>query len=228
MNKKYLFVLGMHRSGTSAMIGVLTKCLKIYNNHKDHHWGDDNVKGGFEHKYLVDVNEKILGTMNTGWSDEKPLDDGWYNSPMMHSFSDIITNILVEDCTHHDLVTMKDPRVCILLPLYIRALKKSDIDPLFLIINRDDIEVANSLQKRNGMEIEKGLKLCEKYKQGIEDWTEGFDTLKLDFNDLIKNPVGCTDKLISTFNLDIDFDETMRDSVIDWIDPDLKHHNIKE
>ena len=67
-----LFVLGMHRSGTSALAGALVRGgftvpgTNLAGN-------DDNPDGYFEPRRLVDVDNEILSRLSSAWHDEGPL-----------------------------------------------------------------------------------------------------------------------------------------------------------
>ena len=78
------------------------------------------------------------------------------------------------------------------------------------------------------MDKDKALKLCQKYKREIDRWKENYTSVSLEFDELIKNPVGSTQKIIDGFDLGIELNDDIKDSIIEWIDPDLKHHNIKK
>src|ERR1700721_285115 len=75
-----ILVLGMHRSGTSALTGML------------HHLGvalgerlmpatGDNPRGYWEHTDIVDVHQKILVALGSSWDDIRPLPAGFEHSP---------------------------------------------------------------------------------------------------------------------------------------------------
>ena len=64
----------MHRSGTSALTGVLS--LSGIDLGKDLMEGSkDNKKGYFENNKIVSFNVKLLNILNTVWNDIKVLDE---------------------------------------------------------------------------------------------------------------------------------------------------------
>src|SRR5580704_9384403 len=71
-----LVVLGMHRSGTSALTGML------------HHLGvalgsrlmavtADNPRGYWEHSDIVAIHERLMAALGWGWDDIRSLPDGF-------------------------------------------------------------------------------------------------------------------------------------------------------
>ena len=76
---RLVFILGMHRSGSSALAGSLYHCgLPLGNNLL---MGlSDNPKGHFEHRAVLAVNEHILGCLVQSWSSVVPMPMGWETS----------------------------------------------------------------------------------------------------------------------------------------------------
>ena len=79
--KKAIIILGMHRSGTSAVTRICnllgadlgSKLLKAIKGNND--------KGFFEHRDVVDVNDKILYEMDSSWLCPFPLENNWWKKP---------------------------------------------------------------------------------------------------------------------------------------------------
>ena len=66
--KKCLIVLGMHRSGTSAITGLLSKLgIALGTNLMV---GDEyNEKGYFENSHIVSANDDFLRAIDSSWDD---------------------------------------------------------------------------------------------------------------------------------------------------------------
>ena len=73
---KLLLVLGMHRSGTSALTGVLQK-LGAELGEELLAPTPDNPKGYFENSRIVDVHESLLHGLARGWQDPRALSAQW-------------------------------------------------------------------------------------------------------------------------------------------------------
>src|SRR5262245_1322694 len=80
-----IFVLGMHRSGTSLFAGVLgllgaglPKNLLPANS-----W---NPKGYFEPLDIVNLHEEMLSALGSSWADLRRLDPALFNSAAVASF----------------------------------------------------------------------------------------------------------------------------------------------
>jgi len=64
-----IVVLGMHRSGTSALTGILSRCgvplgSRLYDGH-----AGINDKGYFENAPLADLNDDLLLAVGSCWHD---------------------------------------------------------------------------------------------------------------------------------------------------------------
>ena len=72
-----IFVMGMHRSGTSMVTGILSRCgMKIGKNLLM--GAKDNPKGDFEDRRFININNDIL-IRNKGRWDSPPLDMNYVN-----------------------------------------------------------------------------------------------------------------------------------------------------
>lgn len=148
-----ILVLGMHRSGTSAATRVLgllgadlgTDLLAP---------AEDNIKGFWEHKDVVDIHEKLLAELGCSWEDVRSLPKGWERSEGARKAFDALAAVLSRDFSESRLWAVKDPRLCRLLPLWLPLANVLNVRFHALHVSRHPDEVAASLQARNGMHIE--------------------------------------------------------------------------
>jgi len=152
-----LVVLGMHRSGTSALSGSLSLLgygLPATLAPADH----NNRHGYFESKALWGVNDDLLAEIGSGWNDWTSVDlaalpTGLYKRSLKRA-----TEIVQTEYRHCDgPVILKDPRMCRLMPLWIEALSGAGFLPHVVHIHRHPLEVAASVQRRDGYDPAFGL-----------------------------------------------------------------------
>lgn len=149
-SRRALIVLGMHRSGTSA----LTRTLSLLGARLPRRLieaGPGNPKGHWESAELGAINDRALESAGTSWRGITPLPESWYASPAAAAFRDEILAVLRRDFAEARLFVIKDPRICRLLPLWRSALERFGVEPAFLIAFRNPLEVAGSLAARNGL-----------------------------------------------------------------------------
>ncbi|MEI7037519.1 sulfotransferase [Fulvimonas yonginensis] len=144
-----LLVLGMHRSGTSAVTRVL--------NLLGAHLGADllmaqadNKRGFWEHAEAVAIHERLLTALGRTWHDTRELPHGWLDSAAAKTATSEIVSLIERDMKEKRLWAVKDPRMCRLAPIWIDALHKLGIDTKAVLVVREPYEVASSLHMRDG------------------------------------------------------------------------------
>jgi hypothetical protein len=153
-----IFVLGMHRSGTSMVTGILHIC-GAWLGENLLMGAKDNPKGHFENKDFVHINQKILRTNNGRW--DKP--------PRKIRFDKYIPkmNQFLESLPSNRVVVLKDPRTALTFPLWRQLIQLKNIKIIY--IQRDHKAIARSLKARNNFSIEKGIRLSKYYNKQIEN-----------------------------------------------------------
>src|SRR4249919_4299322 len=74
-----ILVLGMHRSGTSALTRVLNlHGVALGDNLMDP--APDNPSGFWENRDVVDMHDRLLAGLDRGWQDPRPLPRAWLRS----------------------------------------------------------------------------------------------------------------------------------------------------
>ena len=223
MKQTCILILGMHRSGTSALTGTL-ELFDIYLGSELMGTGIQNAKGFFENKRFLALNKALLSEIGSNW------DDTFYNEQRLSESKlyETLKQTILEEFEYSELFAIKDPRLVYLFPLYEKALKELGIEIKTIIPYRDPIEVAQSLLKRNGMSLEKGmllwayhLLLAEKHSNTHPHIFTSFDRLLHDRENIIQEMSGA---------LDIDFMSRYKqnkEAVDQFLEPGLKHHNTK-
>lgn len=146
-----ILVLGMHRSGTSALtrtlglLGLDMPGTPIGGNL----W---NETGYWEPAGIVTLNDRILQSMGSSWHDWRPVDAGWYRSPAAAEFRKQGVAILQAEYAGKLPFALKDPRICRLAKFWTEALVEAGASPSAILPLRNPLEVAASLEKRDGFQ----------------------------------------------------------------------------
>ena len=111
-NRRAIIVLGMHRSGTSALMRTLNLCGVDIGSNLMPPGPEDNVKGFWEHMDIYQANEKLLQNLGSSWDDVRALPDRWWNSDFAEAYKLEIINILERDFSNSPFWGVKDPRIC--------------------------------------------------------------------------------------------------------------------
>ena len=146
-----VIVLGMHRSGTSAlartlnMLGCdLPKTVLPANK--------NNEKGYWESGPVVALNNELLSSAGSTWQDLRAVDPGWFASPKSEEFRQKAHQLLNEEFGGSHLFVLKDPRICRLAPFWLDVLESSGVSPYIILPIRHPKEVMASSSQMKGLE----------------------------------------------------------------------------
>lgn len=150
-----MIVLGMHRSGTSAITGLIAG-MGAYIGPEDMLLpaSPDNLKGFFERNDVMAINRAILKSQNCNWYQLGRFDP---NLPLPPQLAEPMKAIAAELAAHTPYA-LKDPRLCLTLPYWLPFFSKK---PVAVLAVRNPAAIAQSLQSRNGMGYAHALALWE-------------------------------------------------------------------
>lgn len=179
-----LIVLGMHRSGTSVLARLMN-LIGVYFGPEgiQLNAGDDNPKGVWERKDVHALNDFAINSSGCAWNRVSAFDVGNLASDALDEFLTRARRIVLEMDAHRPWV-IKDPRMCLVLPLWRRVMEA----PVCIHIYRSPVEVAASLQTRNQIPIEVGLALWQKYVLSAHSASIGLPSITVTHRDLVKMP----------------------------------------
>jgi glycosyltransferase involved in cell wall biosynthesis len=151
--QKAICILGMHRSGTSAMTRAINLLGGVYlGEETDLIPPDtDNPEGYWER---IDINillNRILDRHMRGWDATLPLPEGWHLSEEVKPFRSELTELIKRAFSGHSVWAWKDPRTSILFNLWKHVLQDLNTELVCLFMLRNPLDVASSLERRNGM-----------------------------------------------------------------------------
>lgn len=146
-----ILVVGMHRSGTSAVARLLGLHGAVLGEGLMPP-GPGNPKGFWEKQEIAALNDRLLASLGRSWNDPRPLPEGWLDGEHATRAETEIAAIL-EEFRDSALFAIKDPRLTALLPLWRRALERAAIRVVAVLVARPAREVAASLTARDGWPI---------------------------------------------------------------------------
>ncbi len=226
MKQTCILVLGMHRSGTSALTGVL-HLLDVYLGKELLEPQNDNQKGFYENKKLVQINEKILKEIDSYWHDV------FYQPTQLECIGDTVIGELkkaIQDEFHDNTIfAIKDPRLALLFPIYEQVLSDLSINIKIIIPYRHPIEVAESLYKRDKFSKEKSLLLWIYSFLLAEKHSRGYDRIFVTFDELIAQTEETIRNISDQLHLKLFMKyQQNKNKVHTFLEPSLKHHNVKQ
>ncbi len=168
--KTAVVVLGMHRSGTSALARVLNLCgAALPAKVKPPKLGV-NPKGFWEPEAVLDLDVRIIRQLGGDWSNVD------FSLPSTGAFVDEFKAdacaLLQSEYGDQETILIKDPRICVLAPLWHEALIAAGYRPVYVVPIRNPLEVAQSLHARGDMTIREGLLLWLAYMRRVEEFAD--------------------------------------------------------
>ena len=153
------FVLGMHRSGTSAVARVLN-LMGFYFGGEEVGTGrsSENEKGFWERRDVRALNDAILFDAGCDWDCLSALDLDALAGHKRAEYAALAADIVMRLDAHRPWF-VKEPRLCALFPIWRDVLEM----PVCVHVCRNPLEVAESLRARNGIPLDVGLALWEAY-----------------------------------------------------------------
>lgn len=188
----WVLVIGVHRSGTSALTGLLAGLGFALPPPGDLIEGRPDNPVHFESQALIDVNDDLLHALQGSWQAPPLLDDGWDESPTVQAFDQRTRDVLAATYKTPGGKVWKDPRLCLLLPYWSRLLAPPS--PAVLIW-RHPSEVADSLTRRDGFTTSRGLALWDAYTRSCLTNLAGRPTFVLRTDDLLDDPRNVAESL---------------------------------
>ncbi len=221
MDNPIIAITGMHRSGTSCIAGLLSKCGFSPGNATDMLNANqpqfDNRKGHFENLDTVLINNTLLTSAG----------GAWYNPPspeaIAHLEDSVKDQIIRFNRTFQGSI-IKDPRLCLTLDLW----KKYCTRLKYVVICfRHPLGVASSLNKRNKLSIEIGLNLWYIYNIRLIDSIAHIPAVVVDYDSLMYNLDDDFFDILRVLKSPLSRDE-MKKNINGFFEKDLNHHQFSE
>ena len=224
--KDAVVVLGMHRSGTSAMARVLSLAgAQLPASTMPPGLG--NPAGHWEPRDIADFNDRIFADLDSGWHDpfgprglrRRKLPNARYLAEAQ--------DILLKNYGESSPIVLKEPRLSVLFDLWIEALNNRQFKPCYIIMVRHPFEVAASLKARDSFLENKSIILWTTYMLTCELNTRDANRIFVSYDDLLENPEAILDKVESQLALNLP--RRTWDSLLEtqeFLRRDLKHHDL--
>ncbi len=159
MSHRGLFILGMHRSGTSLAAGLARLAGISLGRNLLVGSSPENPRGFWEHHEVLAIDEAILRGLSLAWNVPAPLPADWLDHPRVKPLSERAQATLREEFAGTEAWAIKDPRLCRLGPFWERAVAGLAVELRAVHVFRHPGEVAASLAARNRMPRDQAIAL---------------------------------------------------------------------
>lgn len=184
----WLLVVGMHRSGTSAVTGALGDLGFGVPAPSDRFEASEDNPDHYESRALGLHDDEVLLRLEGTWDGPPDPAPGW-ESVLDLSESEFGDPAAAATEAFPDAgpVAWKDPRVCLLLPHWLAHLPKP-VAAVF--VWRAPLSVARSLRVRDEMPLADGVALWERYNRVGLAGLVGIDTFVTRYESIVEDPRG--------------------------------------
>jgi glycosyltransferase involved in cell wall biosynthesis len=156
--RRALVVLGMHRSGTSA-VARLMMLLGADAPKRLMPPDSSNVTGHWEPVWMTRLHDEIFRSVSSWWDDIDHLPASWFESATAQRFRERAVELLRKDYGDSRLFVIKDPRISRTVPFWRSVFAEYGAKPSYVILVRHPMEIASSLKVRDGMTPSRALLL---------------------------------------------------------------------
>lgn len=179
-----ILVLGMHRAGTSAITRLINMMgADMGPAHLIGEPAEDNEKGFWERTDVSRLNDRLLAGLDCTWDEIAGFAPDRLAAGLTDELREQVQRIIFQMDTHRPWV-LKDPRLCLTLPVW-RPLMEV---PVCVLPHRSPLEIARSLQARNGLSLTHGIALWERYSLGALAASAGLPRFVVSYARLIEDP----------------------------------------
>jgi hypothetical protein len=199
--KKVVVVLGMHRSGTSA----LTKSLELLGVCLGTNLmpaGDHNTKGFWEDNDCFKINQRVLKYLSSDWFSLLPSSVTLIEKDQpLKELQEQACLVLKNRLENFTFWGFKDPRTCRTISFWKEVFHSVDCEPLYVLAIRNPLSVAESLRNRDSLSKTQSLLLWAQHTlMAIKD-TTGSKRVLVDYDLLLAEPMKELGKMARELNL---------------------------
>jgi hypothetical protein len=181
-----VLLLGMHRSGTSAIARGLG-ALSVYLGNDFLDAQPENPTGYWEDKGIVALNERLLGALGLKWDDTSAIDRRAFERRRVRALRRDTIRYLKRTFISTPLWGFKDPRTIRVLPFWQRALRDCEVEDSYVVAIRNPRSVAASLFTRQAMDADEAYRLWLAYVVPFFDLC-GKRFVVVDYDLLMRDP----------------------------------------
>lgn len=215
MDRTCVVILGMHRSGTSALAGVLRNLGVDFGSALigANEW---NPMGHFEMENVVAFNDRLLRHFRSRWKRSFALPANW-RERMPAEFSSFKL-----DVPPGEPWGLKDPRMCRLVPVWRDILNRHGSSIRVVHCVREPSEVAASLYTRDQISCAAAYGLWIEHLCAAEADTRDLPRLFVRYEDLLLQSRETIARIAGFLHLEV------TDAAVDFLEPSLRRSETGE
>jgi hypothetical protein len=230
-----IFIVGMHRSGTSALTrilslcgGVLPRALMPPNS--------GNPTGYWEPVDAAELNDRFLAARSSAWNDpglryrDPPRGDSAEFARyvvLIRHYLMLIHELLTGGFDPGGPIVLKEPRITALLPFWLTAAQDAGFSPKAIHIFRNPGDVVRSLAARDGMDAGLACTLWQKYNLLGEYDVRAIPRTFVSYEALIADWESVVARCANDIGVGVKLSAKTKRAVSNYLSPQLYHHRSR-
>lgn len=223
--RQAILVLGMHRSGTSAMAGISHLCgAAAPAGMMDAAF--DNPTGFWESLPITALNEAIFMSLGCHWFDALTFDAANIDAVSRRDLVARCIAALTKEFGDAPLLVLKDPRLSLLLDFWLPAFAASNVAVAPILALRHPAEVVSSMRRRDGMPVDIAGPMWLHYTLQSERRTRGQPRAVLSYDRLLQDWRGSLARVSTEAGIawPIRFGSVTAE-IAEFLRPHMRHHH---
>lgn len=221
-DKRLVVVLGMHRSGTSAVARAL-RILGVSLGERMLSRNEWNPSGYWEDLDCFLLSVGMLRALSASWHSLAPLPADFVTRLRDRGFLLRAATLLREKLSAVPAFGFKDPRVAILLPFWKEVFSQTGADVSYVLVVRSPVSVADSLSRRHHFDLRKSVNLWLMYCVAMMEGTaDAHGRVLVDYDRLMEDPVREVGRMAAALSLPVDGGE-LNAYRTEFLDGKLRH-----
>lgn len=219
--KNLIVVLGMHRSGTSAVARAL-KVLGV--DLGDHLMAANavNIKGFWEDIDINELNIELMSSISTDWHHLTTMQKSDVATLRDAGFFPRAEQLLRAKLHGHERFGFKDPRTAKLLPFWNEVFVRLKCQVSYVLVSRHPLSIVKSLTKRDGFEPEKTYLLWLMHILEALSGTSGKRRVLVDYDHLMLDPDREIHRMARSLGFEVDT-VSLAHYKTEFLDASLRH-----
>lgn len=219
-------VLGMHRSGTSAITRGLATMGVNLGDHLMPPLSENNDKGFWEDIDINFLNIDIQTFLNSDWNYLSALSDGDIDKLKHAGFITKASNLLRKKLDSFENFGLKNPRITKLIYFWGVIFAQIDCQVFYIIAIRNPISVVASLQRRDEIPIERSLHLWLEHTLLSLSKAHSDRCIVVDYDKLMASPRNELIRIAQGLGLTLN-EKLANEYISDFLDEKLRHSHVR-
>jgi len=187
-----------------------------------------NAIGYFESVGITAIHDELLEALGTNWHGSetfKPFPQQWWLSPAAAPFKERLKAVVADEVARvPGLWGFKDPRTSRLLPMWNDIFAELQLEPRYVLVGRHPLDVAKSLQARDGLLPLYGELLWLEHTADAVAHAKPHLRAIVEYSRWFDDPVGEAEYLVSALGFEMPARSVLEDVVARYVAGDLRHH----